>query len=171
MLSPPAATPPPEGSSRVTGGFSRGRAIGNVYNLSDAADLLPDHIVPATGKVRLYSDLTHQPGVDKPKFTLKAEATPRLGPVLAKLGRLNSPVRKADPHMYVHEDGEWSLKGRLRYAIEDNAEVTWETENGQLCISLCADGRNILAAPSASHAPVVSMGTWWWWWCPSQHGR
>ncbi|KIL55550.1 hypothetical protein M378DRAFT_90762 [Amanita muscaria Koide BX008] len=55
--------------------------------------------------------------------------------------------------MYVHEDGEWSIKGRFKHAIEANVGVTWETENGQLTLSLCAEGNNIFGA---SYAPVVA---------------
>jgi hypothetical protein len=35
----PISTPPPEGSSRATGGVLRGRAMGNVLNFPDAPDL------------------------------------------------------------------------------------------------------------------------------------
>ncbi|KIL68997.1 hypothetical protein M378DRAFT_1058818 [Amanita muscaria Koide BX008] len=74
MASPPAI-PPLEGSSRVTGGFARGRAIGNVLNLSDAPFLLADKPTPAKGVVRLYPDLSHQPGVNKPMFIQTTVAT------------------------------------------------------------------------------------------------
>ncbi|KAM6504364.1 hypothetical protein JOM56_001307 [Amanita muscaria] len=68
MASPPAI-PPLEGSSRVT-----------------------DKPAPAKGVVRLYPDLSHQPGVNKPMFIQTTVATPTLGPILQHLGRSFSPV-------------------------------------------------------------------------------
>jgi hypothetical protein len=89
----PIATPPAEGSSRVTGGVLRGRAVGNVLNLPDTSELIQDIPVPAKGTVRLYSDLSHQPSTHKPILTMKTDAKPTLGPILQKLARSYSPVR------------------------------------------------------------------------------
>ena len=89
----PTATPPPEGSSRTTGGVLRGRATGNVFNLPDACDLLGDTLIPAKGTLKLYSDLSHQPSTHKPALTMKTDAKPTLGPILQKLARSYSPVR------------------------------------------------------------------------------
>lgn len=85
--------PPGQGSSRVTGGILRGRAMGNVLNQSDAPDILVDEVIPSKGLVRLYSDLSHQPFSHKPTITMKTETKPTLGPILQKLGRNYSPVR------------------------------------------------------------------------------
>src|SRR6266850_6820264 len=90
--------PPAEGSSRVTGGFLRGKAMGNVLNLADSPDLLVDVPIPAKGVVRLYSDLSHQPSINNPTMTLKTEAKPTLGPILEKLARSYSPVKSKGPH-------------------------------------------------------------------------
>jgi hypothetical protein len=84
---------PPEGSSRVTGGVLRGRAVGNVLNLPDTSELIQDIPVPAKGTVRLYSDLSHQPSTHQPILTMKTDAKPTLGPILQKLARSYSPVR------------------------------------------------------------------------------
>jgi hypothetical protein len=89
----PTATPPAEGSSRVTGGVLRGRAVGNVLNLPDTSELIQDIPVPAKGTVRLYSDLSHQPSTHKPILTMKTDAKPTLAPILQKLARSYSPVR------------------------------------------------------------------------------
>jgi len=85
--------PPAQGSSRVTGGILRGRAVGNVFNLPDAPDVLVDEVIPSKGLVRLYSDLSHQPFAHKPIITMKTETKPTLGPILQRLGRSYSPVR------------------------------------------------------------------------------
>ncbi|KAK2461393.1 hypothetical protein APHAL10511_006617, partial [Amanita phalloides] len=81
---------PPQGSSRVTGGVLRGRAIGNVLNLPDADDILEPPIL-AKGTIRLFSDLSHKPSHHKPTFTFNTEAEPTLAPILEKLGRNYSP--------------------------------------------------------------------------------
>jgi hypothetical protein len=89
----PTASPPPEGSSRATGGVLRGRAIGNVLNLPDAPEVLGDALIPARGTLKLFSDLSHRPSTHKPIMTLKTEAKPTLGPILQRLARGYSPVR------------------------------------------------------------------------------
>jgi hypothetical protein len=124
MASPPPASPPPEGSSRATGGVLRGRAVGNVFNLPDAQDTLGTALVPAKGTVRLYPDLSHNPSYSKPIITLKTEAKPTLGPVLKRLVRGYSPIRNNNYRIYVHEEGSWSIKGRYNDAIEDDEEIT-----------------------------------------------
>jgi hypothetical protein len=60
--------------------------------------------------------------------------------------------------IFVHEDGTWNVKGRFRDAVEDDEEVTWANDNGQLVLSVCAEGKDSFAVPSAAgsapHAPV-----------------
>ncbi|KAM6499371.1 hypothetical protein JOM56_004879 [Amanita muscaria] len=148
--------PPAEGSSRVIGGFSRGRALGNVLNFPDAPDLLVDGPFPAQGIVRVYSERSSMPSVHKPSMTMKAETKPTLGPILQKLGRKYSPVRKC--RIFAHEDGNWNVKGLFQDALEEDEEITWTADNGQLCLSLCAEGRDASAVPTASqssHAPGI----------------
>jgi hypothetical protein len=82
---------PLEGSSRVTGGVLRGRAVGNVFNLADS-DMLVDRVVPVKGIVRVYSNRSHHPLYHKPTMTMTTETKPSLGPVLQRLAKKYSPV-------------------------------------------------------------------------------
>jgi hypothetical protein len=159
MASPPPASPPPEGSSRVTGGVLRGRAVGNVLSFTDAQDLLTTNFVPAKGTVRLYPDLSHNPSYNKPIITLKTEAKPTLGPVLKRLARGYSPIRNNNYRIYVHEEGSWSIKGRYNDAVEDDEEITWVPGNGQLTLSICAEGKDIFASASVPSSHVPAIGT------------
>ena len=86
-----------QGASRVTGGFARGRALGNVFNLADAQDASLDDLGPMMGKVFLYFS-NDDPGlVDlagvKPSGTVKCAVSPTVGPVLKTVGRKFSPIR------------------------------------------------------------------------------
>jgi hypothetical protein len=54
MYSPPNSPPRLRGASRVVGGFARGRALGNVFNLADANDVDHHDLGPTMGKVYLY---------------------------------------------------------------------------------------------------------------------
>ena len=84
-----------------------------------------------------------------------SEAKPTLAPVLQRLTRGYSPVRKQNYRIYVHEEGSWNMKGRYKDAVEDDEDITWVTDNGQLTLSICAEGKDIFAAPSVSHAPTI----------------
>jgi hypothetical protein len=88
----PTATPPPYGSSRVTGGVLRGRAVGNVLNFPDTPDFLDD-AVPEQGTLKLYSDLSQHPSTHKPVLTMKTKAMSSLKPILQKLVKLYNPVK------------------------------------------------------------------------------
>ena len=136
----------------------RGRAVGNVLSMPDAQDMLEYHPVPAKGTVRIFSDLSHNPSHHNPVATLKTEAKPTLGPVLQRLARKHSPVRNNNYRIYVHEEGSWNMRGPYKVAVEDDEEITWVTDNGQLTLSICAEGKDSLAAPPASsfsHAPGI----------------
>ena len=150
------ASPPPEGSSRVTGGILRGRAIGNVLNLPDADDLV-EPAIPAKGTVKLFSDLALKPSQHKAIFTFSTRAESSLGPVLERLGRNYSPVRHNNYRIYVHEGGNWNLKGRFNHAIEEDEDISWVTDNGQLTLAVCAEGKDILAAPVGQPVHAVPL--------------
>ena len=98
MNSPPNSPPPPppHGSSRMTGGVFRGRALGNAFNAADfdgASEVL--HSIP--GKVLVYlsdqdpANLTIQNM--KPTTFIKHNVTSSIQPVLAKVAEKYSPVR------------------------------------------------------------------------------
>jgi hypothetical protein len=94
----PTSTPPPQGSSRVTGGVLRGRAVGNVLNLPDAPDILEDSI-PKEGTLKLYSDLSQHPSTHGPVLTMKTKAHGSLKPILQKLVKCYSPVKSKSSYM------------------------------------------------------------------------
>ncbi|KAK2464071.1 hypothetical protein APHAL10511_003901 [Amanita phalloides] len=150
------ASPPPEGSSRVTGGILRGRAIGNVLNLPDADDMV-EPAIPAKGTVKLFSDLALKPSQHKPAFTFSTRAESSLGPVLERLGRFYSPVRHNNYQIFVHEGGSWNLKGRFSHAVEEDEDILWVTDNGQLTLAVCAEGKDILAAPVGQPVHTVPL--------------
>jgi len=92
MTSPPTSPSRNlQGASRTTGGFSRGRAMGNTFNYADASDIQMDLdlalSIPA--KVYLYESLNNSSQVDptkvKPHRILKIDVSNTLAPVLTKL--------------------------------------------------------------------------------------
>lgn len=97
MYSPPNSPPRLHGASRVVGGFARGRALGNVFNLADANDEALHDLGPTMGKVYLYF-CNDDPGqLDlasvKPSGTIRCPVSPTVGPVLKTVARKFSPVR------------------------------------------------------------------------------
>ena len=82
MISPPTSPSRNlQGASRTSGGFIRGRALGNVFNLADASDLQMDLdftlVVP--GKVYIYESVSNVANLDptkvKPQQVLKADVS------------------------------------------------------------------------------------------------
>jgi hypothetical protein len=58
--------------------------------------------------------------------------------------------------IYVHEDGNWSVKGEFADVLEDNEDVIWVREkDNKLALFICAEGRESLGAPSTSHVPGI----------------
>lgn len=91
MASPPTSPPPAlYGSSRTTGGSTRGRATGNVFNLADAADDI-DMLVPRLGKVHLYNSQV-DPFQIKPSRVLKIDVQFSMAPVLKSIADKWSPI-------------------------------------------------------------------------------
>jgi hypothetical protein len=100
MRSPPTSPSKNlQGASRTTGGFSRGRAIGNTFNMADAPDyeMDLDLTLAVPGKVYIYDSSSELKDLDpitvKPRRILKTDVSRTLAPVLTKLGRKYSPVR------------------------------------------------------------------------------
>lgn len=77
---------PLEGSSRTTGGTLRGKAIGNVFNLSDSHELTLQAI-SGRGIVKVHEVLVENPDGCAPKMVLKMGVFSTLGPILTKLGQ------------------------------------------------------------------------------------
>ncbi len=100
MISPPSSPSKNlQGASRTTGGFSRGRALGNTFNIADASDyeMDLDLSLAIPGKVYIYdstSDLMElDPNTVKPRRILKTDVSRTIAPVLTKLARKYSPIR------------------------------------------------------------------------------
>jgi hypothetical protein len=89
-----------QGASHTVGGFSRGRALGNTYSHTDAREIQMDLdlTLAVQGKVYIYNSLIDAARFDlataKPSRILKVDATPTFAPVLTKLVRKYSPVRR-----------------------------------------------------------------------------
>ena len=88
MQSPPIdASYDLQGASRITGGFARGHAIGNVFNFADAKDVIFEPCIKRTfGKVLLYTSMG-DPNTTKPLMSLKHEISSTIGPVLENLAK------------------------------------------------------------------------------------
>jgi hypothetical protein len=97
MNSPPNSPPRLRGASRVVGGFARGRALGNFFNLADANDAALDDLGPTMGKVYLYFCNVDPGQLDlasaKPSGTVNCTVSSTVGPVLKTIARKFSPVR------------------------------------------------------------------------------
>jgi hypothetical protein len=97
MISPSNSPPQLRGASRVVGGISRGRALGNVFNFADAGDVVLDDLGPTMGKVYLYFCNIDPGQLDlasvKPSGTVNCAISPTVGPILKKVARKFSPIR------------------------------------------------------------------------------
>ena len=86
-----------EGSSQVTGGFSYGHALGNVFNFADAEDVTMDNTVgSAKGKVLLKFSSQNPADVNfmaKPSTSFKHEVDSTVKPVLKAISGRFSPVK------------------------------------------------------------------------------
>ena len=130
----------PRGSSRTTGGFSRGKAMGNNFNWGDADDVAHsvDWNAPTYGKVLLFVD--RETGAP-PYMSFTTETTSELPVVLKELSGRFSPIERRNCRIYVFEDEMWEVKGRFSQAIKDNVPVQWEmNDEGKLVLYLLAVG-------------------------------
>ena len=130
----------PRGSSRTTGAFSRGRAMGNNYNWGDDDYNMDtaDWNAPTYGKVLLFVD--RETGSD-PYMSFTTKATPELPVVLKELSARFSPIKERDSQIYMFEDEVWEVKGPFSLAIKDNAPLQWEMrDDGKLVLYLLAVG-------------------------------
>jgi hypothetical protein len=130
----------PQGSSRSTGGFSRGRAAGNNFNWGDADDTMdpPDWNPSTYGKVLLF--VNRDTGT-APYMSFSTETTSELPVVLKELSGRFSPIERRNSRIYVFEDEIWEVKGRFSQAMKDKAPLEWEmNDDGKLVLNLLAVG-------------------------------
>lgn len=130
----------PQGSSRMTGGFNRGRAVGNNFNMADTHNMDTDFSYatkPVRGKILLFTDGAKGAA---PQMTIRQDVGNQLGPILHNLGRRYSPVRKSQGCIYVMEDNMWSLRGKFDEALTDPDPVEWDAAaDGSLTLSIMSD--------------------------------
>jgi hypothetical protein len=130
----------PQGSSRSTGGFSRGRAAGNNFNWGDADDTMdpPDWNPSTYGKVLLF--VNRDTGT-APYMSFSTETTSELPVVLKELSGRFSPIERRNSRIYVFEDEIWEVKGRFSQAMKDKTPLEWEmNDDGKLVLNLLAVG-------------------------------
>jgi hypothetical protein len=91
MTSPSSSPIALQGSSRTTGGSTRGHATGNVFNFADA-DMELDHSpVLRTGAVQVYTSQVNPTEV-QPFRTLKININFSMAPVLKSMAAKWSPI-------------------------------------------------------------------------------
>jgi len=130
----------PQGSSRSTGGFSRGRAAGNNFNWGDVKDVMdpPDWNASTYGKVLLF--VNRDPGT-APYMSFSTETTSELPVVLKELSGRFSPIQRRDSRIYVFQDEMWEVKGQFSQAVKDKTPLQWEmSDDGKLVLPLLAVG-------------------------------
>jgi len=101
------SSPPRYGSSRTTGGSTRGHAVGNVFNFADAGDSNDtavenvfnfadaggdeDTSVSRTGRVHIYNSSV-DPNQVKPFRILKIDVQFSMAPLLKSIAAKWSPI-------------------------------------------------------------------------------
>ena len=105
-----------QGSSCISGGILRGRAIGNVFNIADADPISGYGFEPCIGQVQIYTAQA-DPTIVKPDMELKHEVTPRLTKVLQVLGRRYSPVRSMVFDLYLDILNFYMLFSQMKTAV------------------------------------------------------
>jgi hypothetical protein len=110
MQSPDIGVEPLQGASRTSGGISRGRAQGNVFNLADATDVSvqgPRQGMASKGRVFIYSSSSNPTTLDhelmKPMATVKVLTSQTIAPMLQQVTRRFSPVRSKYTFTYYVE--------------------------------------------------------------------
>ena len=100
MISPPISPSKNlQGASQITGGFSRGCALGNTFNVADAPDyeMDLDLTLAIPGKVYIYDSHSQLADLDpitvKHCRILKTDVSQTFASVLTKLACKYSPVR------------------------------------------------------------------------------
>jgi hypothetical protein len=91
MASPPTSPSQNlQGASRITGGSTRGKATGNVFNLADAVNEF-EMTLPRTGKVHLYTSLVN-PAEVKPPRVVKIDVKFSMAPILKAIAAKWAPI-------------------------------------------------------------------------------
>jgi hypothetical protein len=152
MKTPPHSPPRPYGSSRMTGGVLRGRALGNFLNAADLQHASEDVLHPIPGKVLVFvsgedpANLTIENM--KPTTFIKHSVTSSIQPVLTKIADKYSPIRSKyynllilmvikmvfsvlESRLFTYEDGLWNVRGRYEKAFEEDEELFWSKSGSE----------------------------------------
>lgn len=150
--------PSPRGSSRDVGGFSRGRAQGNVANIADF-EISATFGTVQSGFVYLYhSKEDPQPlPVSQMKATcfIRVEVHTQLAPILDLVCEKYAPIKSEllsyitwikliaiwlDDRIYIwdSEIEMWELKGLFDHAYAQSEAIDFVVENGRYCIHILA---------------------------------
>ncbi|TDL13151.1 hypothetical protein BD410DRAFT_903352 [Rickenella mellea] len=151
-----------QGASRITGGFSRGRAHGNAMNIADMRDNTDTvHVAPEiTGRVLIY-DIRD---INADLYTaIKTKVTSGFRPILEIIGDKLTNVPVNNCQIFVFEEDLWCIKGDYETALRDSDPVPWINEGGKYKlhiyikdVQLPAVFRNDALGPPLSRPPSRS---------------
>jgi hypothetical protein len=124
------------GASRTTGGIFRGKAKGNAPDIADLnMELETVSALTDTGRVLLFTSREK----DAEPMSMKFKANEPLSSVLSGLGRLYSPIKNRNSHIYLRDNDAWDMKGRFSNAIRSHETLPWTQDNrGKLSVTLLA---------------------------------
>ncbi|TFK58894.1 hypothetical protein BDN72DRAFT_865594 [Pluteus cervinus] len=130
-----------DGASRTEKGFSRGGAVGNVYNFGDDDEDEEVVPVPQKGKVRLWSQKAFQHvevDSDKNSSAYIVDVSTNLGNVLAQTAEKLKSIKDNDCIIYVYDGEDWVGKGSYSTASKDPDPITWTVVNSRYSLNLIA---------------------------------
>lgn len=141
---------PSMGSSRITGGFIRGHAYGNVLN---HADFTATAFETVMGEVYLYVTDQYPRHVNfellkgESELVVMVKVAKSMAPILHMVARKFSVIQSEcistlnhnldlkfyldqDYHLYYRKSMKWIVLGKFDQAIEDDDEIRWEMSDG-----------------------------------------
>jgi hypothetical protein len=142
---------PSMGSSRITGGFIRGHAYGNVLNHADFNATAFE--TPIMGEVYLYVTDEYPRHVSfellqgESELVVMVKVAKSMAPILKMVARKFSVIQSEcistlnhnldlkfyldqDYHLYYRKSMKWIVLGTYDQAIEDDDEIRWEMSDG-----------------------------------------
>jgi hypothetical protein len=123
-----------QGSSRITGGIFRGKAVGNMPAFVDFESTSLDPVEQDKGRVLLYV------GDGTTPFSVQHPIGSSLPSVLQGLAKVYSPIKRMNSRICVEEDGVWSLKGHFNNAVRTTEGLPWALDDqGKWSVTLQAD--------------------------------
>jgi hypothetical protein len=142
---------PSMGSSRITGGFIRGHAYGNVMNHADFTATVFE--TPVMGEVYLYLTDQYPRYVNfellkgQSELVVMVKVAKSMAPILKMVARKFSVIQSEciltlnhnldlkfyldqDYHLYYRNSMKWIVLGTYDQAIEDDDEIRWDMSVG-----------------------------------------